>query len=119
MTACRNTLSLTSPAANTPGIAVAVESGRGQDIAVGIERQLAGDQLGHRRVADRDKDAVAGALGNGAGAHVAQPDPGDLGRLGDADDLLDDAVPDDVDLRVAEQPVLQNLLGAQLRRGGG
>ena len=49
-----------------------------------------------------------------AGLDVAQPDAGDLGRLPAAQDLLDDAVPDDRDLRVAEQPVLQNLLGAQL-----
>ncbi len=114
VTACRNTLSLTSPAAKTPGTAVAVEFGCGHDVAVGIERQLAGNQLGHRRVADRDKDAVAGAFGNGAGADIAQPDPGHLGRLGDAEDLVHDRIPDDVDLRVAEQPVLQNFLGPQL-----
>ena len=64
-------------------------------------------------MADRDKNAVAGAFGNGAGAQVAQPHAGDLRRLGDAEDLVDDAVPDDVDLRVAEQPVLQDLFGAQ------
>ena len=64
-------------------------------------------------MADRDKDAVAGAFGNGAGAQVAQLDPGDLGRLGDPEDLVHDRVPDDVDFRIPEQPVLQDLLGAQ------
>jgi hypothetical protein len=46
----------------------------------------------------------------------AQPHAGDHGRAAAADDLLHRAVPDHLDLRVREQPVLQDLLGAQLSR---
>ena len=35
-------------------------------------------------------------------------------RLGGADDLVDGAVPDDLDLRVLEQALLQDLLGAEV-----
>src|SRR5256886_5333881 len=64
-------------------------------------------------MADRNKDAVAGTLGDGAGAQVAQRCAGNLRRLGDPEDLLDDRVPHHLDLRVPEQPVLQDLLGPQ------
>src|SRR5579862_8448652 len=62
---------------------------------------------------DRDEYAVAGMLCDRAGAQVAQHDPLDLRRFGDADDLFDDAVPNHRDLRVAKQPVLPDLLRAQ------
>ena len=65
-------------------------------------------------MADRDEHAVAGEFVNLAAANIAQPDASDFRRLRDAKDLLDHGVPYHCDLRVMEQPVLQDLLGAQL-----
>src|SRR5262249_36536673 len=82
-------------------------------IPVGVERQLPGDEPGNRRVADRDEDPIARKIRNRPRAHTAQADTGDLGRFRFADNFLDDTVPDNVDLRIAEQPLLQDLLGPQ------
>ena len=49
----------------------------------------------------------------GAGGGVVQADAGDDLRRAAADDLLHRAVPDDVDLGMGEQPVLQDFFGAQ------
>ena len=113
VTAWRKILSLTSPAANTPGTPVSVESGRATTYPSAVERQLPGHEAGHRRVPDRDENAVAGVLAHRTRAHIAQPHAGHLRRLGLAQDLFDDAVPDDVDLGVAEQPILQDLFGPE------
>ena len=58
VTAWRKTSSLTSPAANTPGMEVRVESGAVIEIARGVHLQLALEQLRRRRVADGDEHAV-------------------------------------------------------------
>src|SRR5215472_14426446 len=62
---------------------------------------------------NRDEHAITGLLGDSAGADVAQADPGDDGRLMHTENFFDDAVPDDVDLWVAEQPILQDFLRPQ------
>ena len=64
-------------------------------------------------MSDRDKDAVAAELPHGTAAQIAQPDPGDHGWFGHAKNVVNDTVPDDLDLRVAKQPVLQDLLRPQ------
>ena len=74
---------------------------------------MTGEKPGHRRVTDRDEYTVAGELADAAGAQVAQANSGHGGRLDDAEDLVDDAVPDDADFGVAEQPLLQDLFGPQ------
>src|SRR6516165_630208 len=48
-----------------------------------------------------------------ASEHVAQADPGDDRRFRYAADFLDDAVPDNVDLGITEQPILQDFLRPQ------
>src|SRR5260221_14781659 len=64
-------------------------------------------------MADGDEDALARHGPRRAGLGVAQDDAGEARRVLLADDLLDDAVPYDGDLGIAEQPILQDLLGAQ------
>ena len=48
-----------------------------------------------------------------AGARVAQTHPGHRRRFAYSQDFLDDAVPDDADLRIAEQPLLQDLFRSE------
>ena len=62
---------------------------------------------------DRDEDAIAGQVGQSAGAQIAQAHTRDGRRFALAEDLLDYAIPYDADLRIAEQPLLQDLLGPQ------
>src|SRR5689334_7425116 len=86
--------------------------GGGKEL-LGLERDLIAEDAGDRRVADRDEHAVAGQRLDRAALDVTESDAGDARRILLADDLLDGAVPDGPDLRVAEQPVLHDLLGAQ------
>ena len=85
----------------------------GLDVAGRLHLDLACDQFGRRRVADGDENAVDGALADGAGFEMLQPRMGDLERILGAMDVVERRIPDHFDLRVLEQPVLQNLLGAQ------
>ncbi len=64
-------------------------------------------------MADGDKEAVAGHVANRSRAHVPQPNAGDRGRIAAAQHLRDLMVPDHLDRRVGEQPLLQDLLGPQ------
>src|SRR5712692_10665684 len=84
------------------------------DIAFAVESQLTLEYLRHWRMPDGDEDTVAGDLPRRRGFGVAYDDAGNARRVLLADDLLDDAVPYDGDLGMAEQPILQDLLGAQL-----
>ena len=84
-------------------------------IAAFLDFQLTGEQFGRRGVADGDEDAVGGDFGGFTGDGVFQAHAGDvLGHaVGDAEDFLDGAVPDDVDLGVGEQAVLQDFFRTQ------
>ena len=86
---------------------------RGDEIAVRFHRQLALEQLGRWRVADGDEDAVDGQVGGFAGFDVFQAGCGDAQRILIADHLFQRRVPEDFDLGVLEQAVLQDLLGAE------
>src|SRR5918996_3288225 len=87
---------------------------RRDHVAVPVHLQLALDQPGRRVVADRDEHPVDRDLAGLARAHVAEPQSADRERMLLTKDLFDHAVPDDVDLGVTEQALLQHLLGAQL-----
>ena len=87
---------------------------RGDDIAVGIDLQLALEQPAFRVVADGDEDAVDRQLPGPAGPDMLDPDTGDGGRIVGADDLVQDVVPDHLDLAIGEQALLQNLVGPEL-----
>ncbi len=87
--------------------------GGGGDIAAGVDLELALEQLGRRVVADGDEHAVDGERARLAALEVAQPRAGDAGWVFRSDDLVDHAVPRDLDLVLAEQAVLQHLVGAQ------
>ena len=63
---------------------------------------------------DGDEHALDRDLAQRPALHVAQADPAHRARLVLAQDLLDHLVPEHLDLGMAEQPVLQHLLGAQL-----
>ena len=54
-----------------------------------------------------------GALADRAGLDVFQTRMGDLERIVRAADIVEHGVPDHLDLRMLEQPLLQDLLGAQ------
>src|SRR5581483_3606519 len=84
------------------------------EIALIVERQLALEELGRGRVADGDEEAVTGDLLHLPGLHVADPDAGNAGGLAGAQHFLDSRIPDDADLRIAEQALLHDLLGAQM-----
>ena len=85
----------------------------GDEIAALLERQLALEQFGGGLVADGNEDAVGGNLLHGAGLDVLQPGAGDaLGIVG-ADDIVKHRIPDDLDLGMGEEAVLQDALGAE------
>ena len=89
VTAWRKILSCTSPAAKTPAMSVAVESGRVTEIALAVHRQLALEQLGVGRMADGDEHAVGREMLLDAGLHVLQAHARDQRRgLALAGDLL-------------------------------
>src|SRR5262249_55014011 len=86
---------------------------RGLDVAGGLHPHLRDEQLGGGRVADGDEDPFRRMLAERAGLDVAQNDSVDLERVLAARHILQHAVPDHRNLRVLEQPVLQDLLGAE------
>src|SRR5437879_4402021 len=64
-------------------------------------------------MADGDEHTVAREVGKIAGARVAQAHPGYRGWFAHSQDFLDDAVPDDADLPIAEQPLLEDLFRSE------
>ena len=91
-TAWRYTWSATSPAANTPGILVAVCArlgARQDEIAVLVHVELPLEEVGVRLVADGHEHAVARDGLDGAGLEVLHARPGDAALARLADDLLD------------------------------
>src|SRR5688500_17342107 len=91
----------------------AFEPGADRDVAV-LHLELALEDRGVRRVADRDEGAGDRDLARAAVAGAAQPHAGDAGVV--AEHLVDRVVPDDLDLAGAlllEQLVLHDLLRAQ------
>src|SRR5258706_2386968 len=83
------------------------------DVALGAHVELALEQLGRRRVADRDEHAVDRQLAQRPALEVAQPPARDPGRIAAAQNLVERAVPYDLDLRIVEQPRLENFFRAQ------
>src|SRR6202023_1431982 len=88
--------------------------GPSDDIAVGVERELAREDAGDRRVADGDEDAVGRHDRALPGPGIDDAHAGDARRLPVADDLLDDAVPDDAYFGIGEKARLQDLFRAEL-----
>ena len=86
---------------------------RGADIARQLHLDLSDEQLGSRGVADGDEHAIGRHLGSGLGLDVAKNDAADLERDARRPHVVENAVPDHRNLRVLEQPVLQDLLGAE------
>src|SRR5262249_6591284 len=86
-------------------------AGRGEDVAVLVQVELTLEQLGVRRVPDRDEDARHRQLSDRTRLDVAQLQRVDASV---AADVLDDAVPVEVDLRVRERAVLHDLRSAEL-----
>src|SRR6266436_6624716 len=86
---------------------------RGHDVAGGLHLDLAGDELGRRRVSDRNEHAVDAERDLRARLQVLQHDMGDLARMFRATDLVDDRVPDHSDLRILEQAILEDFFRAQ------
>ena len=85
----------------------------GDEIAVLVHVQLALEEVGVRRVADRHEHAVHRQLRPLARHGVAQVQPGHF-SLGDVVDLFDDGVPEDLDLGMGQRLVLHDLRRAQL-----
>src|SRR4051812_25015591 len=88
-------------------------SGFDLDIAVRIELQLAAEQFGRRRVADGDEAAFRLDPADLAGAGVAKIETDQPFRLAAGDEAVDHLVPENPDVRMGEEAVLENLLGAQ------
>jgi len=86
---------------------------RDLDIARRFHPDLAGDEFGRRGMADGDEDAVGGNFRQRAGLDVLQAHAGDFRRIFRAEDFIDRAVPDHVDLGMLEQALLQDALGAE------
>ena len=99
--AWRYVWSCTSPQANTPSTLVYVEPGCGDEVAVLVHVEHAGEQVGVGAVADRDEQAGDGQRRRLAGLDVAHD--GALERSV-ADEVVDDGVPQELDLRVGEAP---------------
>ena len=82
-------------------------------ITIVVQRQLALEQLGRGAVADRDEAAIGRLVARRAGGGVDQVDADEPRHAFARDETLDLLVPQDLDLRIDHQPVLQNLFGAQ------
>src|SRR4051794_32461213 len=65
-------------------------------------------------MADRDEHAIGLLLGDGAGLHVLQCHALYLERIVVTEHVVQHGLPDHRDLRILEQPVLQDLLGAEM-----
>ena len=84
----------------------------GDDVAIGIHLELAPEERRVRRVPDRDEHAVDPQFASFAGDDVAQQHAGHE-ALGHVLNILDLAVPGEIDLRIFERLVLHDLRGAQ------
>ena len=82
-------------------------------IAAIVQFQLILDQFRGGCMADGHEKPLAGHHPLGAAAHLAQAHPGHAQRCLGAQNLLDGVVPQDFHLGVLEQPLLQDLFGAQ------
>ena len=67
-----------------------------------------------RIVADGDENTVDRKLGHFVRLDVAKFRTGHACRVFIADDVLHDVIPEDINFRICEEPILQDLLGAQL-----
>src|SRR5258707_681660 len=85
----------------------------GLDVARWLHLDLPGEELGGGRVPDRDEYPVDRALTERIRLDVAEDDALDLERAIVAGHLFEHGVPQHVDFRILEQPVLQDLLGAE------
>src|SRR5690606_35260046 len=83
-------------------------------IAVGIERQFALEQFGRGAVADRDETAVGRLVARFAGFGVDQVDADQTRYALARDAAVDLLVPQDLDLRIGVQAVLQDFFGAEV-----
>src|SRR6516162_675994 len=81
-----------------------------EQVAVGVDGELSGEQLTARRVADSDEYAAHREHLLLAGKDVLDPQPGELALADHLDNL---GVPDELDLGVRQRPVLHDLGGAQ------
>ena len=106
---------MTSPAANTPWTLVFEVRPSTAMVPSGVG-PAALDEVGAGIVADRHKDARDREFGFGAVHEVLQPKSGDLVL---SHDILDAAVPDEVDLLVRQGAVGHDLRGPEGYRGGG
>src|SRR5690606_10749569 len=82
------------------------------DVAVGIELDLTGEQIGDGLVADGDEHSVGRQLGDLAGGGVLEYDAGHRAVL--TLDLGDHGVPAHLDLRVLENPGRHDLRRPEL-----
>src|SRR6478672_11789480 len=64
-------------------------------------------------MADGNEDAVDTALAHCAGLDILEPHAAHFQRVVTADDVVQHAVPDHLDLGMLEQPVLQDLLSPE------
>ena len=86
----------------------------GADVAAPLQFELVLEQFGLRRVADGDEDAVDLHRGLFAGLGVDQFRGRHAQRIFHALDRGELVIPEHVDLRILEQALLQDFLGAQL-----
>ena len=82
------------------------------DVPVAVQLDLADEEFAARLVSDRHEHAAHVEHLRLAGVHVADPEAGDLAVV--AQDLLDDTVPLDADLRVRQGALSHDLAGPEL-----
>src|SRR5262249_4518383 len=83
------------------------------DVAVGFHLDLTGKQFARRGMPDGDENAVRADLRDRAGLDVADCCARDLSRVFAAQDLLQHALPDHLDLWVSEQTVWLDAVGPE------
>ena len=92
---------------------MAVEFGRGDQIAGRRHLELAFEELRCGRMPNCDEDAIGGPFRAFSGFQIPELDASDRFRRRRADDIFDNGVPDHVDLRILQQSLLQDFLGTQ------
>src|SRR5215831_13113780 len=86
---------------------------RGDDVSRRLHVELAFEQLALRLVPDSDEDTVDGERDRLTGKRTLQLGAGDAARIVVAEHAMKLGVPNHVDLLVGEQPLLEDLLGAE------
>src|SRR5690554_7653013 len=90
---------------------------RRQDVAIGIHAELALEQPGRGIMTDCNKDAVDRKLALAAIQNVLELQTGHTGGQRPlsliAENLFDHVIPDELDLRMVEEAILQDLLRSQ------